>query len=161
MIRSFVDHVAWSAFRLWGRVWTDLFVGVRFCYQLCLTFAHCVCVCVCVCLCARQHGDRPSDHSPPPFFAAWRGQVGDPGEKSASDVLSLFDVWACFLSQVTAFTCLHIFSIYNVEYVRVDEVFNVACVWTVNPVLVQRIMPYLRLSYSNISVTCAVYALTT
>jgi hypothetical protein len=86
---------------------------------------------------------------------------GDPGEKSVSDVLSLFDVWACFLSQVTAFTCLHICSIHNIEYVRVGEMFNVACVCTVNAVLVQRIVPYLRLSYSNISVTCAVYALTT
>ena len=59
-----------------------------------------------------------------PYIAAWRGQVRDPGEKSADDVLSLSDVWVCSLSQVTAFTCLHIFSIYSIQYVRVGEVFN-------------------------------------
>jgi hypothetical protein len=84
--------------------------------------------------------------------------VGNSGEKSADDVLSLFDVWVCTLPQVTAFTCLHICSIYSIQYVRVGEVFNVASAWTVSPVLVQRIMRYLRLSYNNISVTCAVYA---
>jgi hypothetical protein len=76
------------------------------------------------------------------YIAAWCGQVGDPEEKSANNVLLLllFDVWVCSLSQVTA---LHICSIYSIQYVRVGEVFNVTCAWTVSLVLVQRIMPYL------------------
>jgi len=92
------------------------------------------------------------------YIASWRGQVGDPQEKPTNDVLSLFGVRVCSLSQVTAFTCLYICSIYGIQYIRVGEVFNVACALTVSPVLVQRIMPCLTLSYNNISVTCAVYA---
>ena len=99
-----------------------------------------LCVCVCararVCVCGSMQIDRLTMHRLP-CIAAWRGQVGDSGEKSANDVLSLFDVWVCSLPQVTAFTCLHICSIYSIEYVRVGEVFNVACAWTVSPVRVQ------------------------
>ena len=69
------------------------------------------------------------------YIVAWRRQVGDPGEKSASYVLSLFDVWVCSLSQVTVFTCLHICSIYSIQYVCVGEVFSVVCAWTVSPSL--------------------------
>ena len=116
-----------------------------------------MCVCVRVCVSGSMQICRLPMHRLP-YNAAWRGQVGDSGENSANDVLSLFDVWVCSLPQVTAFTCLHICSIYSIQYVHVGEVFNVACAWTVSPVLVQRIVPYLRLSSNNISVTCAVYA---
>jgi hypothetical protein len=114
---------------------------------------------LCVCVPGSMQIGRLNMHRLP-YGAAWRELFPrfPPGEKSASDVLSLFDVWVHSLSQVTAFTCLHICSIYSIKYVRVGGVFNVACAWTVSPVLVQRIVPHVRLSYINISVTCAVYA---